>query len=91
MVQCVCMCACVCLSVCVIAGAEEEICRRFASLNLSIDGFGSLKYVGTRTIKPPTVFTELQNIIQSRLHDHSLRSARRPGLVFQTLKVYIFY
>jgi len=71
-------------------GAEDEIRRRFASLHLSIDGFGSVKYVGTRTIKPPTVYTELQAIVQSRLYDHSLRSARQPGLVFQTLKVLCF-
>ena len=75
------------MACCMSDGAEDEIRRRFGSLHLSIDGFASVRYVGTRTIKPPTVFTELKSIVQSRLHDHSLRSARRPSLIFQTLKV----
>jgi len=67
--------------------AEEEIRRRFQSLHLSIDGFGSLKYVGTQTLKPPTSFNSLLSVLESRLRDQSLRSARRPALVYQTLKV----
>lgn len=61
--------------------------RRFRELALSIDAFSSLRYVGTQTIQQPTNFQCLRDVVESHLSDQSLRSARPPGIVFQTLKV----
>ena len=50
--------------------------------------FKDLKYVGTQTRHPPTDFTYFREIMSQQLADKSRRAARKPGVVFQTLRVW---
>lgn len=76
---------------CLLDSAENSLRRRFRDLGLCIDSFSSLKYVGTQTVQKPTDFKCLLDVIESHLSDQSLRSSRPPGVVFQTLKVSLFF
>ncbi|RZF47787.1 hypothetical protein LSTR_LSTR006051 [Laodelphax striatellus] len=67
--------------------SPEDILRsRFASLQLEMDAFSSVRYVGVRTEVPPTSFTEFHAAINGQLDNTTVRSARQPTFVYATLK-----
>ncbi|KAB0796609.1 hypothetical protein PPYR_10670 [Photinus pyralis] len=70
-----------------VSESPEDILRAtFADLQLKIDSFSSLKYIGVRTQNSLTSFKELKNAIQLELEDTKVRSARHPKIVYHTLK-----
>lgn len=70
-----------------VSESPEDILRAtFADLQLKIDSFSSLKYIGVRTQNSVTSFKELKNAIQLELEDTKVRSARHPKIVYHTLK-----
>lgn len=60
---------------------------RFAELNLEIDAFSSVRYIGVQTVAPPTSFRELSAAVSAELENSTVRSRRSPQLVYNTLKV----
>lgn len=52
--------------------------------------FKDLTYVGVRTEKPPTDFSQFQRVMSKHLLDKTNRAARNPAIVFKTLKVCTF-
>jgi hypothetical protein len=68
---------------------EDELRRRFQSLNLTTESYSAFEYVGTQTKIPPTSFKELQNAMRRHLDNTMVRSARKVAIVFGALKVSI--
>lgn len=56
-------------------------------MRLEIEAFSSIKYVGVQTVNPPTNYESLQSAIKSELNNTTVRSARKPSLVYSTLKI----
>ncbi|XP_018333746.1 zinc finger FYVE domain-containing protein 1 isoform X2 [Agrilus planipennis] len=70
-----------------VSESPEDILRsRFADLNLPIDAFSSLKYIGVQTKEGPTSFKEIKNAVQMELENTTVRSARPPKIIYHTLK-----
>ena len=67
--------------------ANTALQERFQALNCSWDAFCSLEYVGTRTHKPPTDFLGLLCAIEAQLRNTTVRSARKPHVIFKVLEV----
>lgn len=72
-----------------VSESPEDILRSaFAQLQLDVDAFSSLKYIGVRTKgEEPTSFNELRNALQLELENTTVRSARNPRFIYLTLKV----
>lgn len=55
-------------------------------MRLEIDAFSSIKYIGVQTQNPPTNYSPFFEAIQNELDNTTVRSARKPHLVYNTLK-----
>ena len=67
--------------------AELQLQRRCRELDITLDAFSALQYVGTRTKTPPTDFKNLLITVKTQLRNINVRSPRRPAVVFSALKV----
>lgn len=67
--------------------AEDILRNRFAQMQLEIEAFSSIKYVGVQTLSPPTDYSPLRVAIRNELDNTTVRSARKPNLVYGTLKI----
>ena len=67
--------------------AELQLQRRCRELDISLDAFSALQYIGTRTRTPPTDFKNLLVRVKTQLRNINVRSPRRPAVVFSALKV----
>ena len=56
-------------------------------MRLEIEAFSSIKYVGVQTLNPPTDYEPLHSAIKNELDNTTVRSARKPHLVYNTLKI----
>lgn len=71
-----------------VSESPEDILRSwFNQLQLDMDAFSSLKYVGVQSKDAATSFIELKNAIQLELDNTTVRSARNPKFIYLTLKV----
>lgn len=74
-----------------VSESPEDILRsQFAELQMDIDAFSSLKYIGVQSKDSATSFTELKNAVQLELDNTTVRSARNPKFIYLTLKVRVF-
>ncbi|XP_059619752.1 zinc finger FYVE domain-containing protein 1-like isoform X2 [Phlebotomus argentipes] len=64
---------------------EDVLRQTFGQLNMTLDAFSSLKYVGIQTATPPTNYTSLRNAVNLEVGNATVRSARQPSVVFQAL------
>lgn len=55
-------------------------------MSLEIDAFSSIKYIGLQTVNDTTDYEQLRSAIESELNNTTVRSARKPHLVYNTLK-----
>ncbi|XP_045162040.1 zinc finger FYVE domain-containing protein 1-like [Mercenaria mercenaria] len=68
-------------------GAEAILRDRFKELECSMD-FSDLKYVGTKTSRDQcTDFMKLRKVIQDQLNNNTIRSRRKPEIVFGTFQI----
>lgn len=65
----------------------EQINDRFHELQLDVDGFASLRYVGIQTIIPPTDFDPVRDVLNEEILKNCNRPQRTPQIVYLTLKV----
>ncbi len=70
--------------------AEVFLRRRFREMEISMDAFSALEYVGTRTRAPPTDFRGLLLSTKSHLRNINVRAPRKPSVVYKALKVSIY-
>lgn len=66
---------------------EISLRERFKKLDSSFEGFSDLKYVGVQTQVPPTDFRSLRQVVKEQLNNRSIRSPRKPEIIFKVLKV----
>lgn len=66
---------------------SEQIRDRFHELQLDVDGFAMLRYVGIQTIIPPTDFGHIREVLNEELIKNCNRPQRSPQIVYHTLKV----
>lgn len=66
---------------------EDVLRLRFQSMNLSTEAYSAMEYVGTRTSKNPTSFDKLQACLKKHLNNSTVRSARHPFVIFNSLKL----
>ena len=69
--------------------AELQLQKRCREIDVSLDAFSALQYVGTRTRTPPTDFKNLLVTVKAQLRNINVRSPRRPTVVYNALKVEI--
>lgn len=55
-------------------------------MNLDIDAFNSIKYVGLQMVNGITDYEQLRSAIEIELNNTTVRSARKPHLVYNTLR-----
>ncbi|KAK3093425.1 hypothetical protein FSP39_015565 [Pinctada imbricata] len=65
--------------------AEQHIWDSFGKMQCTMH-FKDLTYIGTQTTRPPTDFNQFKVAVSKQLADRSRRAARRPGVVYQTLR-----
>lgn len=70
---------------------EDELRRRFHSLNLTTEAYSAFEYVATRTLNPPTSFKSLQATMKRHLTNSTVRSSRGINVVYLALKVILLY
>ncbi|KAG5331305.1 ZFYV1 protein, partial [Acromyrmex heyeri] len=66
--------------------AEDILKAKFAQMSLEIDAFNSIKYIGLQMVNDTTDYEQLRSAIESELNNTTVRSARKPHLVYNTLK-----
>ncbi|GAB1859712.1 Zinc finger FYVE domain-containing protein 1 [Camponotus japonicus] len=66
--------------------AEDILKAKFTQMNLEIDAFNSIKYVGLQMVNNTTNYEQLRSAIEAELKNTTVRSARKPQLVYNTLK-----
>lgn len=66
---------------------SEQIRDRFHELQLDVDGFASLHYVGIQTVIPPTDFGPIRALLNEEIAKNCNRPQRSPQIVYLTLKV----
>jgi len=66
--------------------AEDILKMKFKQMSLEIDAFSSIKYVGLQTVKNAMNYEQLRMAIETELNDTTIRSARKPYLVYNILK-----
>ncbi|XP_071582621.1 zinc finger FYVE domain-containing protein 1 [Temnothorax nylanderi] len=66
--------------------AEDILRNRFTQMSLEIDAFSSIKYIGLQSANDTTDYELLRSTIESELNNTTVRSARKPHLVYYTLK-----
>ncbi|XP_073247617.1 zinc finger FYVE domain-containing protein 1-like [Porites lutea] len=64
---------------------DEILKERFADVGRVPYAFSSIKYLGTRTVSPPTDFTQLIQAVKESLANSSVRSSRSPAVIFKAL------
>ncbi|KAM0733903.1 Zinc finger FYVE domain-containing protein 1 [Formica fusca] len=62
--------------------AEDILRARFTQMNLGIDAFNSIKYVGLQMVNGITDYGQLRSAIEIELNNTTVRSARKPHLYF---------
>ncbi|XP_017787348.1 PREDICTED: zinc finger FYVE domain-containing protein 1-like isoform X2 [Nicrophorus vespilloides] len=66
--------------------AEDILRCRFAELKLECDSFSSFKYIGVQSKGKKTSFAELKNALHMVLENTTVRSKRKPSIIYLTLK-----
>ncbi|XP_053329072.1 zinc finger FYVE domain-containing protein 1-like [Spea bombifrons] len=66
--------------------AEMELQKRFHDLGTPPEAFSSIRYVGVKTIVPPTDISRLQEVVRKQVMDTSSRSSRPLSHVFSALQ-----
>ena len=67
--------------------ADGQLRQRFEDAKKPVDAFCKICYVGIKTANPPTNFSSLRDCITEQLKDTSIRSPRKPEIVYESLKV----
>ncbi|XP_066518536.1 zinc finger FYVE domain-containing protein 1 isoform X2 [Hoplias malabaricus] len=60
--------------------------KRFHELGQSTEAFSSVQYVGTKTITPPTDYSQLLETIRQQVKNTASRAPRQPAIVFSALQ-----
>ncbi|XP_055324244.1 zinc finger FYVE domain-containing protein 1-like isoform X2 [Sitodiplosis mosellana] len=66
--------------------SPEDILReRFAEMNIDLEAFSSLRYIGIQTQQPPTDYSAIKNALQLEIENTAVRSPRQPDVIFKAI------
>lgn len=66
---------------------EDILRERFAQMNIDLEAFSSLRYVGLQTTRPPTNYGIIKTAVANEIENTSVRSPRQPDVVFKAIDV----
>lgn len=70
-----------------VSGSVENILKvKFVQMNLEIDAFNSIKYVGLQVGNNVVNYEQLRSAIETELNNTTVRSARTADLVYTVLR-----
>lgn len=58
-------------------------------MNIDLEAFSSLRYVGLHTPHPPTAYSIFQQALATEIDNTAVRSPRQPDVVFKAIDVSI--
>lgn len=68
--------------------SPEDILREnFTEMNINLEAFSSLRYVGIQTKQMPTDYNSIKNSLLLELENTAVRSARSPEVIFKAIDV----
>lgn len=68
--------------------SSEDILReRFTEMDIDLEAFSSLRYIGIQTKQPPTDYMAIKNALLSEIENTSVRSPRQPDVIFKAIDV----
>lgn len=71
--------------------SPEDILReRFTQMNIDLEAFSSLRYVGIQTPQPPTEYNHIKNALHLEVENTAVRSPRSITPIFKAIDVSIF-
>lgn len=59
-------------------------------MNIDLEAFSSLRYIGIQTQHPPTDYSHVKNALYSEIENTAVRSARQPDVIFKAIDVCFF-
>lgn len=60
--------------------------ERFAAMQLNLESFSSLKYIGIQTKMPPTNYDRVLGALHAEIANTTVRSPRTAGVIFKALQ-----
>lgn len=70
--------------------SPEDILReRFTEMNINLEAFSSLRYIGIQTKQAPTDYSVVRKALLLELENTTVRSARPPEVIFKAIDVII--
>ena len=71
--------------------APEDCLRmKFSELERIPKAYSCIRYVGTKTIQPPTNFSKLRHCVAELLKDNSVRASRPLRIIYSALEVHTY-
>lgn len=68
--------------------SPEDILReRFAEMNINLEAFSSLRYIGIQTKQAPTDYSVIRKSLLLELENTAVRSPRPPEVIFKAIDV----
>lgn len=59
-------------------------------MNIDLEAFSSLRYIGVQTQHPPTNYNIIKNALRLEIENTTIRSPRQPDVIFKALDVSLF-
>lgn len=56
-------------------------------MNIDLEAFSSLRYIGIQTQHPPTDYNSIRNAVNSEIENTAVRSPRQPDVIFKAIDV----
>lgn len=70
--------------------SSEDILReRFTQMNIDLEAFSSLRYIGIQTQQPPTDYSHIKNALHLEIENTAVRSPRQPDVIYKAIDVSI--
>lgn len=63
--------------------------ERFGQMNIDLEAFSSLRYIGVQTAHPPTDYNIIRKALHLEIENTTIRSPRQPDVIFKALDVSI--
>lgn len=60
-------------------------------MNIDLEAFSSLRYIGIQTQQPPTDYSYIKNALHLEIENTAVRSPRQPDVIFKAIDVSISF
>lgn len=63
--------------------------ERFSEMNIDLEAFSSLRYIGIQSKQAPTDYSVIKNALLLEIENTTVRSSRQPDVIFKAIDVII--